>query len=490
MAGRQRSTTSEATATTKRGLRGLKDTKSVSVFNEGFCILFVQRTKCQLTRVSLDPGSNWHKIPAKNILVVTGKKETQDEYHFLHVEPNAAAEQDSTASPILFRANLITNPPSLLVNDHSIPTGQSCWEYRQTHNAVQPNFYVVLSTGSGTGLATTVWEQTLKPMLDYCEIVQGKDYVLYTTTSETSITELVRDMILPRANLGVKQSMILMSGDGGVVDTINALLCAERSKDFKKPHLSVLPLGTGNALAHSAGITSDNTIGIRSWMCGEPHELPVFVAKFSAGARFLFDEARQERLLYVENGVQTAYGAVVCSWGLHAGLVADSDTAEYRKFGVERFKMAAKEALFPSDGSPPHVYRGRVSIRRPGQVGWQEIRQGQHSYVLATLVSQLEKGFTISPSSKPLDGKLRLVHFGPVNGNEAMEIMTKAYQNGQHVEDERVGYEEIEGLRIEFNETDARWRRVCVDGKIVRVEQEGWVEVSTGQKGVVNLIAP
>lgn len=327
-------------------------------------------------------------------------------------------------------------------------------------------------------------------MYDYCEIVEGRDYILHTTTSESSITELVRDTILPRANLGVKQSMLLMSGDGGVVDTINALLCAERGKNYMKPKLSVLPLGTGNALAHSAGITSDNTMGIKSWMCGEPRELPVFVAKFSPGAEFLFDEARQGRPLHIADGVQTAYGAVVCSWGLHAGLVADSDTAEYRKFGVERFKMAAKEALFPNDGSPPHVYNGKVTIRRSGADSWQEIRQGQHSYVLATLVGQLEKGFTISPSSKPLDGKLRLVHFGPVTGNEAMEIMGKAYQHGEHVNDERVGYEEISGLRIDFQEDDPRWRRVCIDGKIVRVEKGGWVEVSMEQKGVVDLIAP
>ncbi|KAF2167932.1 hypothetical protein M409DRAFT_65975 [Zasmidium cellare ATCC 36951] len=436
------------------------------------------------------PGSHWRKIAKKDILVVGGMKNTQDDYHFLFVETNAAAEKDPTASPVLFKSHTLTNPPSLLVNDHSIPSGQSCWEYRQTHNAVQPNFHIILSTGSGTGLAKAVYDQVLKPMLDHCDIAEGRDYVLHTTTSESSITELVRDAILPRANLGVKQSIMLMSGDGGVVDTINVLLCAERSKDYTKPSISVLPLGTGNALAHSAGITSDNTVGIKSWMCGEPRELPVFVARFSPGARFLFDEARQERPIHLADGVQTAYGAVVCSWGLHAGLVADSDTVEYRKFGVERFKMAAKEALFPSDGSPPHVYNGKVTIQRPGSEGWEEIRQGQHSYILATLVSQLEKGFTISPASKPLDGKLHLVHFGPVSGNEAMEVMGKAYQGGEHVNDERVRYEEIEGLRIEFHEEDPRWRRVCIDGKIVRVEKGGWVEVSMGQKGVVDLVAP
>ena len=66
--------------------------------------------------------------------------------------------------------------------------------------------------------------------------------------------------------------------------------------------------------------------------------------------------------------------------------------------------------------------------------------------------------------------------------------MGKAFQGGGHVEDERVGYEEISGLRIEFNEEDGKWRRVCVDGKIIRVEKGGWVEVRMGVESVVDLV--
>ena len=190
------------------------------------------------------------------------------------------------------------------------------------------------------------------------------------------------------------------------------------------------------------------------------------------------------------NGTATAYGAVVCSWGLHAGLVADSDTTEFRKHGAERFQMAAKEALFPSDGSPPHPYKGKLSIRRPGANDFEVVPRETHGYVLATFCSQLEAGFTISPASKPLDGKLRLVHFGHMSGQEAMDLMGKAYAGGGHVEDNRVGYDEIEALRIEFDEEDGRWRRVCIDGKIIRVEEGGWVEVMTGSvRGLVDLIA-
>ncbi|KAK4620026.1 hypothetical protein CLAFUW4_11248 [Fulvia fulva] len=441
------------------------------------------------------PSSTWHDIPAKSILAIapTGHHNTEKaDYHFLYVEDNPNAQDDTSASPVVFRSCIVTNPPSWLVQDESLPSGKSCFEFRYDRSDVLPNFHIVVSTGSGTGQAKSVWEQLVKPMLDYVQRNQDKpanEYQLHFTTSESSVADLTQDVLLPQADLGVAQSVLMMSGDGGIVDVVNTLLSSERSKNYKKPNLSVLPLGTGNALAHSSGITADNTLGLKSWFKGEPKELPLFAASFSQGARALFDGARQERELHAFNGVLTAHGAVVCSWGLHAGLVADSDTAEYRNFGAERFKMAAKEALFPSDGSPPHRYQGHVGVQRSGKKGWRTIRQGQHGYILATMVSQLEKGFTISPASKPLDAILRLIHFGPLSGEGAMDIMTKAYQGGQHVEDERVGYEEIEALRIEFLEGDARWRRVCIDGKIIRVEKGGWVEVRAGQKGVVDLIA-
>jgi diacylglycerol kinase family enzyme len=360
-----------------------------------------------------------------------------------------------------------------------------------TRSAPEPNFHVIVSTGSGTGQASDVWNQLLKPFLEFVrDNVEEERYKLHLTSSETTVSDLTRSIFLPRANAGVAQSIVLLSGDGGLVDITNVLLSEPHSELYEKPNIAILPLGTGNAMAHSSGVTKDKTLGLSTLIRGSPKEIPLFRATFSPGARILANEARDELELPVYNNVPTCHGAVVCSWGLHAGLVADSDTAHYRQFGAQRFQMAAKEALYPEDGSLPHHYCGKISIVRSGETEWQSIDRTEHAYVLATLVSHLESGFRISPSSQPLDGKLRLLHFGPMSGDEVMKIMTAAYQDGKHIEDSPVGYEEIEGLRIEFDEQDPRWRRICIDGKIVRVELGGWVEVRSGAgKGVVDLIA-
>ncbi|WPH02761.1 Hypothetical protein R9X50_00562900 [Acrodontium crateriforme] len=442
-------------------------------------------------RIGTESETGYEKIPFPNIVAVVPALSAPRGHSILYVEDNPASKDDKSLAPVVFRSLAGSRPPARLVDDLP-PVDVSFWSAWRATRTSETNLHIVVSTGSGTGQARDVWNRLLKPLLDFLQMEEKTDYVVHFTKSDSTVTELTNEILLPRANLGIAQAVVLLAGDGGMVDVINTLLSAERSPSYQKPNVIVMPLGTGNALAHSSGVTADNTMGLRSLILGTAKELPVFTASFSPGARYLVDESRQERPLHEHNGTPTAYGAVVCSWGLHAALVSDSDTAEYRKFGVERFKMAAKEALFPSDGSPCHEYKGRVLVARTQselQTGkWELIERDSHGYILATFCRYLEKGFTISPQSQPLDSQLRMVHFGHVSGQDAVDIMGKAYKGGKHVEDARVGYEAIEGLRIEFEEDDGRWRRVCVDGKTVRVEQGGWVEIRSGGGSVLDVI--
>ena len=87
-----------------------------------------------------------------------------------------------------------------------------------------------------------------------------------------------------------------------------------------------------------------------------------------------------------------------------------------------------KDLLFLGDGSKPHAYKAEVLLDEKA------IDRREHGYVLASLVSNLEKTFTISPASKPMNGKLRVVHFGALSGEETTEVMKAAYAGGKHVE--------------------------------------------------------
>lgn len=170
--------------------------------------------------------------------------------------------------------------------------------------------------------------------------------------------------------------------------------------------------------------------------------------------------------------------------------MADSDTTEYRKHGDKRFGLVAKDLLFPDDGASPHAYQAEVTLIRDG--GKEFVKRTEHGYVLASLVSNLEKTFTISPDSQPFDRALKVVHFGPLGGDDTMNIMKAAYDSGKHTQMEAVGYQSVEGVRIQFKEPGEswKWRRCCIDGLIVGVEEGGWMEVSLIASGeAVDVVA-
>ncbi|KAF2852932.1 hypothetical protein T440DRAFT_466497 [Plenodomus tracheiphilus IPT5] len=395
--------------------------------------------------------------------------------------PDGASE----ATVLLEQNDDTTRPPRLvrISKQNKIDPGSTAiTEERETH--------IIVSTGSGHKQADKFFNDVVSPILVdlYGSEILSKSKK-HITQSETSVLEFTNDLICPQANDGRLLRIILASGDGGIVDLVNGLLAKPAGPSYVSPQVIILPLGTANALYHSINAGKDNTWGLQALSSSIAKPLPVFTASFSPGARLLVDEARKEEELPKDsNGTPILHGAVVCSWGMHASLVADSDTTAYRKFGIDRFKMAATEALYPADGSLPHPYKGSVSILKSEK--WTPIPQEEHLYVLATLVSNLEQPFCISPDSKPLDGSLRLVHFGPTTGDDAMRIMGLAYQGGKHVQDEKVRYEDIDGLKIEFQgkEEDARWRRICIDGKIVRVEKDGWVELRKEERRALDVV--
>ncbi|KAJ5667920.1 ATP-NAD kinase PpnK-type [Penicillium maclennaniae] len=350
---------------------------------------------------------------------------------------------------------------------------------------------VVISTQSGTGIAKTVFQRAVQPFLTYLAI----SHQVHETQSDQTILGLSQSQFLERACAGIPQTIILLSGDGGLIDIVDVFYRTHR-KIYVPPHIALVPCGTGNAMASSIGLRSGPASSLTGLLQGQPVPVPIFAARLSAGSRLVVDEGRHRSQIDAESDAphRTMYGAVVASWGLHAALVADSDTIEYRKFGSERFKMAANELLYPSDGTDPHRFQGKITLttmdRQTGDLCEKAIEDHEHTYVLATLVPRLEKEFLISPDSEPLGGQMRLLRFGPLPAEETMRLMSMAYEEGKHVREETVTYDEVERLRIDFYEDEERWRRVCIDGKIVAVEKGGWIELHKESRQLLNVIKP
>ncbi|KAJ5130185.1 uncharacterized protein N7515_006224 [Penicillium bovifimosum] len=399
-------------------------------------------------------------------------------YHVLFFQ-NFNPEDPTSEDFVLKKINIATLPAALRPFLSTIPS--------HLRHEDTPIVQVVVSTGSGTGRAKTVFENAVRPFLTYIGLEKVE---VHETNSAQTIIELTQSNFLERAQNGVPQTIILLSGDGGLIDILEGFYKSKMTIGVS-PILALIPCGTGNAMASSIGLRSGPVPGLSTLLRGNPSPIPVFAAKFSPGSRLVIDEGRQRADIDAD-GSHTLYGAVVASWGFHAALVADSDTFEYRKFGSDRFKMAANELLYPADGTASHKFRGKLTAstsdgpngaRREVAVGGLE-----HMYALATMVPRLEKDFLISPDSVPLSGNMRLIHFGPMSSDSAMNLMTLAYQGGRHVTEDTVSYIDIEQLRIDFQEDEERWRRVCIDGKIVAVEKGGWVDICKEAGRLLNLI--
>lgn len=385
---------------------------------------------------------------------------------------------------------------------------------------------VIVSVRSGTGLSSTFYDVVLQPLLGLLGLRtsdggeeeeaknEGNPYSVTFTKDADTVKNFARERWGQERGRKKrnKETVILLSGDGGIVDLLSGIQppssTSEMDKDTITPSSSssqdlptvvVLPLGTGNALFHSLhkphynnNNNNNNTpsplvLALRALLQGRPAPLPTFQASFHpaahpvAGADVLAETALTEMT-----------GAIVASYGFHAQLVWESDTPAYRVHGAKRFGMVAQELL-----SESHAYHAVVettttttkssSSSTPTTTTTTTIgrdtgdnnnsNNSYFNYILTTLCSNLEKTFTISPESKPLDGMLRLVHFGGADGKRTMEIMGAAYNEGRHVGMEGVGYEAIEAIKVTTLEDDARWRKVCIDGTIVELPKEGSMTV-------------
>ncbi|KAK4189752.1 ATP-NAD kinase-like domain-containing protein [Podospora australis] len=436
-------------------------------------------------------------LKPEEIVLVTCNSCTRD-YHIWSLIENP---NDKTQPFRLDETVMQHEPSNDLVSTFLVESGRtenhSCSVLRANEEV-----HVVISTGSGLQLGLSFWKSVLKPLLEALGLHEDNgDYRRMVTQDQNSVSNFARAELATES--ATPATVVLISGDGGVADLLNGLGYGQEEQEENEDErqsrrqvtVGLVPLGTANALFHSLHkyhqqaegkeeeTPSTLVLALRTLFKGQPKGLPTFRAEFSPGATLSGPPTSGEdkdREQEKPKPVHHLFGAIVASYGFHASLVWESDTPSYREYGDKRFGMAAEELLKLS-----HAYDAVVQVKLRGQDEWKQLQEaGQpFTYVLATIVSNLEKAFTISPESKPLDGRLRLVHFGDVDGEKTMDIMKAAYQNGVHVGMEEVGYEDIEEVKVTIAEKDARWRRVCVDGTIVEIEEGGWMKVKRELKG-------
>jgi diacylglycerol kinase family enzyme len=458
----------------------------------------------------------------ERVICVLKSSDVPGQYDVISLEE----QTDNQKSSFHLSSHSTTDVPKTLLDGFLV---DSLPEYLRGNDTRK--VHVVVSTGSGTGHALDFYQSALQPLLEKLALSPAESsaanstkapsngtYHVHVTQGPQSIQRFARDLSLSLKGIGgtaLNHTVILLSGDGGTVELLNGKAPVDEAgvPDTSLPLIAVLPLGTGNALFHSLHkpfyTPSDEpepsplVLGLRTLLRGKQAPLPSFRVDFSLGSQTISyvdpKGAQSESGVSAESVVEESsmvshlYGVIVASYGFHSQLVWESDTPEYRKHGAKRFQMVAAELLKEN-----HAYHAIVEPTSGEEGVGKKLDRETHAYILTTMVSNLEKAFTISPASLPLDGKLRLIHFAPVDGQKAMEIMTQAYNNGNHVgmewtaEDgktvERVGYEEAERVQVTVLEDNPRWRKVCIDGTIVEIPNGGSMTVAKDSRAHLQVL--
>jgi diacylglycerol kinase family enzyme len=174
----------------------------------------------------------------------------------------------------------------------------------------QRRLLILINPFAGRKNAQSIYEHVVKPMLALANIDQ---VTCLTTCYDGHAIELIASC----ENLLTYTDIVSIGGDGVFHEILNGLLRRPDAEDAVKIALSVIPTGSGNALAVSLGIAN------------------VYSATWNLIKRFI----RPMDLLAITQGAKSYYSFIFVAWAFLADVDLESD--DYRWFGPARFNAAA-----------------------------------------------------------------------------------------------------------------------------------------------------
>ncbi|KAI1318432.1 hypothetical protein EDD11_006516 [Mortierella claussenii] len=276
--------------------------------------------------------------------------------------------------------------------------------------------------------------------------------------------------------------IMILGGDGTVHEVVNGILrgltgSSFISDDFRpRIEFSVVPTGTGNAIATSLGITTAQEAVDR------------FLAGISSPLRVIQVSTQDQSSSsspYPSSWMPRVYSVVVNSFGLHCATVSDADG--FRFLGNERFKIAAlKNVVFLKHyqaqldlyGTVQRYDRSLQELCSATDDAAESADQtkpankpsltllGPFTYLMLTKQAFLEPGFRPTPFAKASDEWLDVLAVQNAGRGQILQVLGAAAKDGKHMGHEKVEYYKAKMVELELSEKG----RLCVDGEFLDVE--------------------
>lgn len=152
----------------------------------------------------------------ENIITITHIDSRQNEHVIWSLVPVDTAS-GAKEPPFTLQSTPATNLPSEFLSRHLLQVLPDHLDLKST------DIYVLISTRSGTGLALDFFNNVLQPLLKAIGLPDSA-YTAIQTENAESVKKFAHSTLLVGAHTDRKQTVLLLSGDGGTVDTVNGLL--------------------------------------------------------------------------------------------------------------------------------------------------------------------------------------------------------------------------------------------------------------------------
>ncbi len=238
-------------------------------------------------------------------------------------------------------------------------------------------------------------------------------------------------------------------------------------KSSQKVQIVPVPCGTGNALAHSMGLSTPE-LSLNYFLKTKKQNL----RQLKIHQVIVKDVKHQEK--------HVCFSFCILSWGLHAQIVRQSE--HFRFLGSLRFLVAAlwNVMSFPNYSCELSLNtRSSTSTANSNTI----TTTNSYAYFLATQMTFLEKGFHICPSATfSCYSLLTLIKTSRWN---LLTFLFKA-SGGQHIALPNVSIQELKSFRLKpltggrHIMLDTKLKSIhdiCVDGEVFQIENGQEMEV-------------
>ena len=264
--------------------------------------------------------------------------------------------------------------------------------------------HFVLNPKAGNGISLKIFQEIEGELKS-----NNVKYTLFKSQGKNDIFNHVISDEVPDCDV-----ICAMGGDGTIHEITDGLMQSGKASDLA---FSIIPSGTGNALAQTLGELKPKKA----------------IQKILKGERLKIDA------MEIKQGSKTSYAVNIIGWGMASRVNQISD--RLRILGGIRYNIASLIGIAT-------MKKKKLILRMDD-----EVINEDALFFLALNTVYTGKGMKMAPDADFTDGLIDIIMFKSATKLQVVNIFLKLF-SGKHIFDPRVTYKQVESFRLESEGDD------------------------------------